>query len=314
MKKAPVYDLSVGKRADLSVVIPSYRPGELIYKCLESVFAQNTRAFYEVIVVDSSPDDLGFPIRKRFPRVRFIGLPGRTLSGRARSIGAARAMGRIVFFTDTDCVVNPDWMERLLEGHRHGYRIVGGSIVNGTPDSYVGTTEYLLEFNEMNPFVRAGIVQALPSCNLSVHTSVFQEVGYFPDFMKGEDTIFCCRASERGIGILFRPDAKITHMNRTGLVNYLKNQVSLGEGANETRRRTKRHGSFLIQYPFLIPLIPLYRSWIVGKRFLRSNVSLFWNYIRHYPLVFTGLLFYTWGFIRGPHRLGLSTEHPKRKE
>jgi GT2 family glycosyltransferase len=297
-------------RPELSVVIPSYRSGRSLFRCLESVYAQNTDLRFEVVVVDSSPESIGPPLQKAFPRARFIPLARRTLSGRARSIGAERARGRIVFFTDADCEVDAGWMKRLLEGHRSGYAIVGGSIENGTPHSFVGTAEYLLEFNEMNPSAESKPVRALPSCNLSVDRSVFKKVGAFPDFLKGEDTIFCERAFDAGFSILFKPDARIRHHNRTDLRHFLKNQIALGEGANETRRRVKRHGAFLITMPFLVFLIPVYRTWIIGKRLWLSDKRLFMSYVVHYPLILPGLLYYTWGFIRGPHRSRLSTESP----
>jgi GT2 family glycosyltransferase len=208
-------------------------------------------------------------------------------------------------------VADPNWLRRLVDGHRLGYAIVGGGVANGTPKDFVGTTEYLIEFNEMNPYAKPGQVRALPSCNLSVRKHVFDRIGYFPDFMKGEDTIFCERAVASGERILFKPEAIISHLNRTDVRHYLKNQVALGEGANETRRRTGRHGAFLIRLPFLLPLIPAYRTWAVGRRLWSSNKGLFLKYLVHYPLVFLGLLWYTWGFIRGPHRAGLSTERPR---
>ncbi len=298
---------------EVSVVIPSYRSGRGLFRCLESVYAQSTKVRFEVVVVDSSPENIGPSIHRAFPEARFIPLAERTLSGRARSIGAERAGGRILFFTDADCEVDSGWMDSLLEAHRNGYSVAGGSIENGTPHSYVGTAEYLLEFNEMNPFAESKPVRALPSCNLSADRSVFERVGAFPDFLKGEDTIFCERAADAGFRILFKPDARIRHHNRTDLGRFLQNQTALGEGANETRRRVKRHGAFLIQMPFLVSLIPVYRTWAVGKRLWLSSRRLFTDYVFHYPLILLGLFYYTWGFIRGPHRSGLSTESACRK-
>jgi hypothetical protein len=199
-------------------------------------------------------------------------------------------------------------MEQLWASHRSGYPAVGGSVVNGTPGSIVGTAEYLLEFNEMNPWAKAGEVKAHPSCNLAVEQRIFKSVGYFPDFMKGEDTIFCDNIICRGERIFFNPKARIVHKNRVGFLHYLRNQVALGEGSIETRRRTKRHGYFIVAYPILVPFIPVYRTLIIGKRLLQSNKKLFIQYLALYPLIFLGLLAYTWGFIRGPHRAGLSTE------
>ena len=298
----------VKKKLPVSVVIPSYCPKEDLFQCLKSVYNQSLDIPYEVIVVDSSPEDPTPRIHAMFPDVHVYHLKERTLSGRARSMGAARARGDVVFFTDTDCVVDRDWLKELWQNHQSGYLVAGGSVVNNTPDSYVGTTEYLLEFNEMNPWVKAGEVRALPSCNLAVNQQIFKSVGYFPDFLKGEDTIFCENVISRGEKIYFNPKAKIAHTNRKQYAKYVKNQVALGEGSAEARRWTKRPGHFLIKMPFLLPLVPVYRTLVIAKRLIVSRPGLFFSYLYHYPLILIGLIAHTWGFIRGPYRSGFTTE------
>jgi GT2 family glycosyltransferase len=294
----------------VSIVIPSYKPGESVLRCLDAIAVQTSRLPREVIVVDSSPEPVAPMIHARHPGVRVVQLPRRTLPGRARSIGGRMARGRVICFTDTDCLPDAAWLDRLWGALGDGYRVAGGSVANGTPASTVGTAEYLLEFNEINPGMPRREIGAVPSCNLAVSRPVFDAVGGFPDFMKGEDTIFCDRARAAGNPILFAPDARITHVNRTGFAHFLRNQTALGEGAAETRRRTRRHGHFLIRWPFLVVFIPAFRTAAIGLRFLRSDRRLFLGYLRLYPLIFMGLLWYTWGFIRGPHRSGLSTESP----
>jgi GT2 family glycosyltransferase len=302
------------KIPDVSIVIPSYKPGASVLNCLDAIRRQKARLAAEVIVVDSSPEPVEAMIHGRYPAVAVVQLAKRTLPGRARSIGARLARGRVVCFTDTDCLPDGEWLGRLWKAVDSGFRVAGGSVVNGTPRSVVGTAEYLLEFNEINPGMPGREIGALPSCNLAVERPVFDAVGGFPDFMKGEDTIFCDRARSLGNRILFVPGARITHMNRTGFLHFLRNQTALGEGAAETRRRTRRHGHFLIRWPFLVVCIPAFRTAAIGLRFLRSDHRLFLQYVALYPLIFLGLLWYTWGFIRGPHRSGLSTENPKESK
>lgn len=297
-------------KPDVSVVIPSYKPGDSVLRCLDAVKRQSARLSAEVIVVDSSPEPVDEMIHRRHPDVTVVQLAKRTLPGRARSIGGRMARGRVVCFTDTDCVPDEGWLDRLWKTVNGGTRVAGGSVVNGTPRSAIGTAEYLLEFNEINPGMPGREIGALPSCNLAVERPVFDAVGGFPDFMKGEDTIFCDRALALGNRIRFVPEARITHMNRTGFAHFLRNQTALGEGAAETRRRTRRHGHFLIRWPVLVVLIPAFRTAAIGLRLLKSDRGLFLRYLGLYPLIFLGLLWYTWGFIRGPHRSGLSTENP----
>ena len=178
-------------KKSISVVIPSYKPGKDILTCLESVRNQKTALAYDITVVDSSPESPAEMIQSVFPEVNVIHLKQRTYPGKARSTGAAEAGGDIVCFTDVDCVVDENWLEELLSGQREGYKVVGGSVVNGTPRSLFGTAEYITEFRELNPGVKPQTVSALASCNLSVDREVFDTVGYFPDFMKAEDTMFC---------------------------------------------------------------------------------------------------------------------------
>jgi len=293
---------------DFSIVIPSYKSTQGLFACLRSIEQQTVDAVYDIIVVDSSPEDITETVHSVFPQVQVIPLRQRTLPGLARSKGARHAQGRYIFFIDTDCIADKDWLRVLWSDLQQGYSAAGGGVANGTPGSYVGTAEYLLEFNEMNPSAGEQDVGALPSCNLCVKKDVLDGVGYFPDFMKGEDTILCDNVISAGHAIHFNPGAVITHNNRTGFSHFIKNQVALGEGANETRRRTRRHGYFLIKYPFLVACIPVYRTAVIAKRLLCSDIRLFLSFLYHYPLIGLGLMAYTWGFIRGPFRSGLSTE------
>ncbi len=283
----------------LSVVIPSYNPGEDIKRCLSSVLAQQTRLAYEVIVVDSSEKDFTAEWQKAFPSVRFIHLTTRAFPGTARNLGAREAAGEYVTFTDTDCMIDAHWVEEIWRAHQRGYQVVGGSVDNGTPDSYVGTAEYLLEFNEMNPWMPGREVQALPSCNLSIHKKVFAKCGYLEDAEKGSDTLFCVKVTSHGFKIYFTPKARVTHRNRRVREKYLNNQKALGRGSAGIRMKTKRPGAFLTKFPFLIPLIPALRSLAIGKRLLRSRLGLFGKFCWHYPLIFAGLWSYTSGFWEG---------------
>ncbi len=300
------------KGKKVSVVIPSYKPGEEILKCIKHVLNQNTDIQYDVTVVDSSPENPEKMIKDQYPQVEVVHLKQRTYPGKARSTGAQRVKGDIICFTDVDCIVDENWMNQLLESWSQGYKVIGGSVINGTPQSVFGTAEYITEFRELNPLVKSKEVTAVASCNLAVDREVFRKVGYFPDFMKAEDTIFCEYARSGGFIILFNPEAKITHMNRTSFTGYVKNQMYLGEGEVEARRWTKRYGSFLIPYPFLLPLVPFYRTIMTVKCFLFSDRKLLLKTILIYPVILLGFISHVWGFIRGPYRSGISTELKKQ--
>lgn len=283
----------------ISVVIPSYDPGEDIKRCLHSVLAQQTSVSYEVIVVDSSEKDCTETWEQTFHSVRFIHLTQRAFPGTARNLGARKAVGEYVTFTDTDCVVDAHWVQEIWQAHQRGYHVVGGSVANGTPDSYVGTAEYLLEFNEINPWMPGREVQILPSCNLSVRKKLFEKCGYLEDAEKGSDTLFCVKVTSHGFKIYFTPKAIVTHHNRCVPKKYLNNQRALGRGSAGIRMKTDRPGAVLTKLPFLIPIIPGLRSLAIAKRLLGSRLGLFGKFCWHYPLILAGLWTYTSGFWEG---------------
>jgi len=286
----------------VSVVIPSYNPGDKLLKCLNSIFTHKTDIVFEVIVVDSSPGNPAEMIHAHYPEVKVIHRQQRTYAGKARAIGVKEAKNDLICFTDSDCLVQDHWLDQLINGYSQGYTVVQGSVGNGTPHSIWGTVEYLTEFRRLNPGFRPHEIETMATCNLLVHRSVFQDMGDFPDIVKCEDTIFCEKIMKHDYKIYFNPDACILHLNRTGFAHYINNQINLGEGENEVRRRTNRYGSFLIKYPFLLPLVPVYRTIRMWYEFGISDKKYLLQSFLLYPFILTGFFAHVWGFIRGPYK------------
>ena len=126
---------------DISIVIPCYNAREHLETCLSSVADQQTGYRYEVIIVDSSEEDVTPFIRERFPWVRTVRLPQRAYPGVARNAGILNASGRIIGFTDTDCRLDS-------RGCRSWRCSMTANCSTGRcqlPDSYIGTADYLTE-------------------------------------------------------------------------------------------------------------------------------------------------------------------------
>ena len=118
----------------LSVVVPVYRrPGE-VRLLLESLpHAGLSFDEYEVVLVDDGSGD-GTPdaIRKaatelELRHVRVVELRENGGPARARNVGAHEARGRILFFTDSDCLFEPGALARLKEAFaKPGVRALSG--------------------------------------------------------------------------------------------------------------------------------------------------------------------------------------------
>src|SRR5207244_2217659 len=139
-----------GRAVDVSVVVPAYRAETTLTRCVEGLLDQQFPGSFEVIVVASADATLDLPTLADDPRLRVMRHVPRLSAAAARNRGVAAAEGRLLVFTDADVVAPPEWLSALVSaGNRCG--CTAGSVINGTPESAVGTVQYLVEFLDLAP-------------------------------------------------------------------------------------------------------------------------------------------------------------------
>jgi GT2 family glycosyltransferase len=211
------------------VIVPAYRAWATLPAVLEALQPQLEGRDRQAIVVESSGELSATELERRWPWAQWLILPEKTLPGRARNLGVKASEGELLAFLDADAIPEPGWLDELEKGLAPGFDAAAGAIVNGTPQSGVGTAGYLLEFSDWLPSSPRLLPHA-PSCTLIVRRSVFDEAGGFiEDSFAGEDTIFTFRIGQRG-RLAFAPRARVRHLNRTKLRDYLAHQARLGAG------------------------------------------------------------------------------------
>jgi glycosyltransferase involved in cell wall biosynthesis len=101
----------------ICVIIPARNSEYIIEKCLRSIFSSNlSSATYEVTVIDDhSSDNTVKKIQQAFPAVKVLVNPGKGPSA-ARNYGARCTAAQYIAFTDSDCLVAEDWLEKLWQG------------------------------------------------------------------------------------------------------------------------------------------------------------------------------------------------------
>jgi len=255
---------------------------------------------YEVIVVDSSSDSTPQVVNQYSPRVTLIHSASRLYPGPARNLGIKHAGAEIIAFTDSDCVVDANWIHTIHEAHQ-AHDAVGGRILNGTPGSPIGTALYFTEFAEFDSSNNR-LVSSIPTCNMSYKKRVFEKYGVFPDVFWGEEYILNTKISEK---ILFSGNIVVTHMNRTGFGVTVRHAYKVGNGCALSRTLTNQLQS-LFRYKFLIPLVWIYRLLKISVKSVQAGKFL--NFIVALPFVLIDLIAWNIGFLKGAFEYGGNTK------
>lgn len=101
----------------ISVVIPAYNEEENIGKCLQALTVQRTREKFEVVVVDNNSTDQTAQEASKYSKYLNLRIIKERQKGRgaARAAGFDQAKGEIIFSTDADTIVPPDWIEKIVK-------------------------------------------------------------------------------------------------------------------------------------------------------------------------------------------------------
>lgn len=218
-----------------SVVVPAYQSWETLPQTLEALRGQVERPDRELILVESSGRSSVEELERRWPWLTAVAPPSRTLPGTARNIGTERARGELLAFTDADAVPEAGWLDALENALGPDVDAVAGAIVNGTPKSAVGTSDYLLEFAAWLPG-RSGAPLHGATCNLLVRREALERVGGFAiDLWPGEDTVFTFRLGQAG-RLAYAENARVHHLNRTKFDELLRHQYVLGSSFSRVCR------------------------------------------------------------------------------
>ena len=239
----------------VSVVVPTCNRRELLERVAEAVLRQTLPPDrYELIVVDDGSSDgteaLGAELARR-GNVRFVRQANRGAAA-ARNRGIREATGDAVAFTDDDCLVPSDWLERLAEGYARHPEVAGvGGRIEPPPEALRSSAVARYEALVARQVFGAGDEEVLGGfeCpaggtnNMSYRRQALLEVGgfdeAFPPFVWGEDADLKLRLTQRGARLLYIPVA-VTHLRDYGLRPFLRQCCQRGRG--EAHFRLKHHG------------------------------------------------------------------------
>lgn len=264
---------------EISVIVPTYNRKNILVRCLKALFNQNfPREKYEIIVVDDGSTDgtedlvrkvaTSSPCALRFFKQRKKG------PAAARNVGVRSARGKLILFTDDDCIAD----ENLIREHVHWHEIHRDENV-----AVLGYTTWHPELR-VTPFMywlehggpqfayyrlRHGEeVDSFWTCNISLKRSFMLKNGLFDEdfpYAAHEDTELGCRLRKKGLRIIFNKNAITYHYHPTDVERYCHRMRIVGRSAVILG---KKHPEFLG------PLLQTHNNFMRRKKILDIAIPL----------------------------------------
>jgi glycosyltransferase involved in cell wall biosynthesis len=219
-----------GKNIKISVIIPTKNSHNRIEACLKSLVNQSF-SDYEIIIVDGHSSDDTVDLASKFPVRIFFEDGGNRAS--ACNVGVSHAKGEIVAFTDDDCVVPKDWLERIaINFDRDEMQVLGGPSLTPPESTHLekalgATYAQVVDLTALGN--KSG--KKIAGCNSAYLKSTLINAGGFNEkLVTHEETEIHLRIFRKGGKIFYDPKMPVLHYRRTTFRSFYKQFYRYGLG------------------------------------------------------------------------------------
>jgi GT2 family glycosyltransferase len=210
----------------ISLIIPAHNEGANIGPCLEAAWGSTHRPLEVIVVDDCSTDDTA-QAAARHP-CRLIRAGEHLGVSRARNLGAQAGQGELLFFTDADCLLEPDCLGRAWEAmDRNPGAVIGGTYAPRPADpGFFNLFQSILvnHFETKHPEPDYVAAHALLVAKKDFLAAGGFEARRHMGLAAGvEDVEFCHRLRRAGHKLLMEPQALVRHRFGFNLTRSLAN-------------------------------------------------------------------------------------------
>lgn len=222
----------------VSIIVATLNNERTIDECLKAIFELNyPKDSLEIIVIDGCSKDATVEIAQKYP-VQVVSVP--LTAPAAYNYALKIVRNDVLGFIDSDAKVEKEWLNKLVT-HLGDPQVAG---VSGSIETW----------NTENPWARSigydlksryarlkKYVVRVATMNLLLKKSVIEEFGGFDENLPSQyDTDLGFRMTSRGYKILFEPNAKCYHFNRSTVSGYFRQQLQYGKN---TAKLYLKHGT-----------------------------------------------------------------------
>jgi len=234
----------------VSIVIPMYNEARHIGRTLLAAreAARQAQLECELIVVDNGSDDHGPRIANELG-ARVLIVPGVHI-GALRNRGAAVASGVWLAFIDADIEMPADWLTLLVEMEGRQGDVLGLDLETpGQAPWFAQAWQRRSQRPGSRPLHR---VQWLPSANLLMRRTWFEQVGGFDESLRtGEDKDFSLRLREAGAQLLLVNESLALHWGYEGSWREWMSKELWRQGSHWQLLRSRGASLRLLRFPAL---------------------------------------------------------------
>lgn len=225
---------------EISIIIPTYAPGELLWTCLDSLEQQTLgKNAYEVCLVlngDEEPyfDKIKEHLKNYKMKVSLIYCEHKGVSF-ARNLGIEFAKGKYLTFIDDDDLVSPNYLEQLSKNSCDNGITVANMIafrgqVENVADHYLSSAYQRYDVGKKKNVFRHRSLLSSACCKL-IPRPLIGDIRFRTNLSHGEDSFF-----------MFMVSAGIKQINVTppSAIYYIRKRDDSSSRSKENRRKKQK--------------------------------------------------------------------------
>jgi glycosyltransferase involved in cell wall biosynthesis len=215
----------------VSVVVPVRNGEATIADCLDAILAADYPPDRrEILAVDNCSTDASAGLIHARP-VRYLHEPKRGVS-HARNRGIAESSGEILAFIDADCIVEPQWLRRLVEPFADPeVGCVAGELRHAPPTN-AAERQAARQLGDWQRFAFTSNPNYAITANAAYRRDVLDQIGHFDTHLRrAQDVELGLRFHGTGRRLAYGEGAVARHRNRSTQLGFFRQQLGWAYGA-----------------------------------------------------------------------------------